>query len=115
IEDAQNLNGVEQLTDEDIVFTLATFTNDGGQIGCDTDETKAVWYKFTAPIDGQVVAGIDAPQAEGGVIFYSAANENASMGSDLTIVQQGTNTCDVNNLQSIITTAGTTYYVFAAL
>ncbi len=115
IEDARNLNGLEDYLDPDIVFTLATDTNDGGMINCDAEDAKVVWYKFTAATDGQVVAGIGVPQNEGGVIFFSAADENATSGSDLTMVEQPTNTCAPNNLQSIIATAGTTYYIFAAL
>src|SRR5690606_11600670 len=115
VENATNLNGLEDYSDPEIVFDLATFTDDGFQTGCDTGETVVVWYKFTAPMDGQVVAGIDAPWEDGGVIFYSAANENATSGADLTMVNQPTNTCEFINLQSIIATAGTTYYIFAAL
>lgn len=115
IVNARNLNGLEEYTDEDIVFQLASTTNDGGLINCNTGAVKAVWYKFTAPVDGQVVAGIGIPQDEGGVMFFSAANENATSGAELTLVDQPTNDCATNNLQSIIATEGTTYYIFAAL
>jgi hypothetical protein len=114
IENAISLNGLEDFFDEDIHFLIATNTGDNGQSGCDTDPVKAVWYKFTATIDGQVVAGIDTPPAGGGVVFYTAADDNATSGSELSWVDQPTNPCGPNNLSSINATAGTTYYLLAA-
>lgn len=114
VENAINLNGLEDYFDSDVHFLVATSDNDGGQNGCDTDPAKAVWYKFTALTDGEVVAGIGLVQGAGGVVFYTAANENATTGSDLTWVNQGSNPCGPNNLSSIEATAGTTYYLLAA-
>lgn len=114
IENAINLNGLEDYNDEDVIFAAATSTNDSGASGCDP-VARPVWYKFTAETDGQVVAGISVVQGGGGVIFFSAPNENVTDASELTWVDQQTNMCGPNNLSSIIATAGTTYYLFAAL
>lgn len=115
VENAISLNGLEDYFDQGVHFLAATSDNDGGQAVCDTFTTKAVWYKFTATIDGQVVAGISLPNGAGGVVFYSAADENATSGADLTWVDQPTNECAVVNLSSIMATAGTTYYLLAGV
>jgi hypothetical protein len=114
IENAIDLNGLEDFFDPDVHFLIATNNGDNGQAGCDTNPVKAVWYKFTATIDGQVVAGIDVAPAGGGVVFYTAPNENVTSGSELTWVDQPTNPCGTNNLSSIDAVAGTTYYLLAA-
>ncbi|PKA83910.1 putative secreted protein (Por secretion system target) [Ulvibacter sp. MAR_2010_11] len=113
IENATNLNGLEDYFDDNVHFLVATNDGDSGQSGCDTDPVRAVWYKFTAAIDGQVVAGIDVAPAGGGVVFYTAADENATSGGDLTWVDQPNNPCGPNNLASINAVAGTTYYLLA--
>ncbi len=115
IENAINLNGLEEYFDPGIIFAAASTTNDGGQAGCDTDPAQAVWYKFTAAVDGQVVAGIGVPQNTGGVIFYTAPDENVTAANELTWVDHPSNICGPNNLSSIDAIAGTTYYLFAAL
>ncbi len=115
IENATNLNGLENYEDLGVIFAAATTTNDGGQTGCNTEPARAVWYKFTAPIDGQVQAEIGFIPAAGGVIFYTAANENVTAANELTWVDQPENICGANIFSSIEATAGTTYYLFAAL
>lgn len=115
VENAISLNGLEDYFDPGVHYLVATSDNDGGQSGCDTNPAKAVWYKFTATIDGQVVAGISLPEGVGGVVFYSAVDENATSGAELTWVDQPTNACGVHNLSSIMATAGTTYYLLAAV
>ena len=115
IENATNLNGLEDYFDEDVHTLMATNTGDGGQNGCDTNFIMdAVWYKFTAQIDGQVVVGIGNAPGQSAAVFYSADNENATSGSDLTYVVQSGNECGEGNLKSIDATAGTTYYILAA-
>src|SRR5690606_5405325 len=64
---------------------------------------------------GEVIAGIGVDQGDGGVIFYTAPDENVSDASELTWVDVPSNPCEPNNLSSIDATAGTTYYLFAAL
>lgn len=113
IENATDVNNMEDYDDNDIHFFMATATDDGGQTNCTTANFPGVWYEFTADVDGQVVAGIDSEPGESLVIFYSAPNENINSGTDLTYVDQATNPCDFDNLTSINATAGTSYYVFA--
>jgi len=112
IENATNLNGLEDYSDVDVHFLMATSTGDGGQNGCNSG--LAIWYKFTAQIDGQVIAGVGTPPAQSVILFYSAANENATSGEDLTHIDQPTNSCEFGNLSSINATAGVTYYILAA-
>jgi len=111
ITNATNLNGLEDFNDPDVHFLMATNTDDGGQSGCDTGNAPGVWYKFTAPIDGQVVAGIGIGPNDGAIRFYSAENENATSGADLTYVSQQSNPCGPGNLSSIMAEAGITYYI----
>lgn len=113
ITNAINLNGIEDYFKSDIHFLLASTTDDGGQQGdCDTQAFPGIWYKFTAGSDGQVVAGISTAANESAIIFYSAENENAQTGADVTWVNQPSNGCATNNLVSIQAIAGTTYYIF---
>ncbi|GGD85578.1 hypothetical protein GCM10011312_07050 [Planktosalinus lacus] len=114
IENAINLNGMEDYFEEDIHFLMATNTNDGGANGCDIGEA-GIWYKFTAQIDGQVVAGISSAATEGGIIFYTAEDENATSGSDLTWFNAPNNPCAGGNITSIEAIAGNTYYVFTGM
>lgn len=113
IENAISLNDMEDYFESDIHFLMVSSTNDGGQIGgCDTQNTPGIWYKFTTEGDGQVVAGLSTAPNSCAIIFFSAENENATIGSDLTYVDQPSNPCDTGNLRSIEATANTTYYVF---
>ncbi len=111
---AISLNGLEDYSDQDIHFLMATFTNDFGQSGCNSGEAPAVWYKFTAEIDGQVVAGIGSDPESSAVIFYEAPDETVEQGSELTWVDQPNNSCGMGNIHSIIAEAGKTYYILAA-
>ena len=111
IQNAIDLNGLEDYTDPNVHFLMATSSDDNGQNGCDTQSTQGVWYKFTADVNGQVVAGISIDPSNGAIIFYSAPNENATSGTELTHVNQPTNACGPGNLSSIIAEAGTTYYI----
>ena len=110
---ATNLNGLEDYFDPEVHMLMATFTNDFGQTGCDTGEVRAVWYKFTAEVEGQVVAGIGSTPAESAIIFYEAPDENVETGSELTWVDQASNPCAASALNSIIAEAGKTYYIMA--
>tara|TARA_R110000850_G_scaffold150497_1_gene273286 strand:+ start:205489 stop:206631 length:1143 start_codon:yes stop_codon:yes gene_type:complete len=113
IENAIDLNGMEDYLEEDIHFLMATITNDGGQQGgCNTANTPGIWYKFTAQADGEVIAGMSSGQFDSAIIFFTASDENAQSGADLTWVDQPTNICDTNNLASIDATEGFTYYIF---
>lgn len=113
VANAIDLNNMEEYFNNNIHFLMTTSTNDGGQQGgCNTGSTPGIWYKFTAGTDGQVVAGLSSPPNESAIIFFTAANENAQTGADLTWVDQPTNICNTNNLVSIQATAGSTYYVF---
>lgn len=115
IENATNLNGLEDFYENDIHFLMATNTNDGGQQGgCNTGSTIGIWYKFTTETDGTVIAALSNSAGESAIIFYTAENENAQTGADLTWVDQPTNLCNPNNWVSIEATANTTYYVFIA-
>lgn len=114
IENAIDLNGMEDFFENDIHFLMATNTNDGGATGCDIGEA-GIWYKFTAGADGQVVAGISSGPDEGGIIFYTAEDENATSASELTWVNSPDNPCGAGNLRSINAAAGTTYYVFTGM
>ena len=113
IENATNVNNRIVYSDNDIHFLMATDTNDGGQNDCPTVQAKVVWYKFTAQAEGPVIAGLSSEPGESGVAFYSAPDENATSGSDLTFVDQPNNNCGFGNLSFINTTVGTTYYVLA--
>lgn len=90
-------------------FPEATNTNDtpGGACGV---ATTAIWYKFTANSSASVSAAIVSPQSPI-VIFFSAPNENVTLATQLTYVNQGSNPCSNGNSSTIATTAGTTYYV----
>lgn len=113
IENAIDLNGMEDYFEEDIHFLLATITDDGGQQGgCNTGNTPGIWYKFTAGTDGQVIGGLSSGPGNSAIIFFTAGDENAQTGADLTWVNQPTNICNTSNLSSIEATEGTTYYVF---
>lgn len=113
IENAIDLNGMEDYFEEDIHFLMVTITNDGGQQGgCNTQNTPGIWYKFTAGTDGQVVGGLSSGPGNSAIIFFTASDENAQSGADLTWVNQPTNICNTNNLTSIQATSGTTYYAF---
>jgi len=113
IENAIGLNDLEDYFQPNIHFLMATYENDNGQNGgCDTQTSPGIWYKFTAEVDGQVIGGISSGAGSSAIIFYTADNENATTGADLTWVDQPTNLCQANNLTSIMATGGTTYYVF---
>ena len=113
IENAIDLNGLEDHFDEDIHFLMSSITNDGGQQGgCNTGNTPGIWYKFTAGADGQVIGGLSSGPGNSAIIFFTASDENAQSGADLTWVNQPTNTCNTSNLSSIEATEGSTYYVF---
>ncbi len=115
IENAISLNNQTMpFIDEDVHFLMATDTNDDGQNGgCDTSTERVVWYKFTADQDGMVNAFFEHNVQFNALIFYSAANANATSGADLTYVNQVNNPCDYNNEASIEAEAGTTYYIAA--
>ena len=113
IENATNVNNMIDFNDNDIHFLMATFTGDNGQIDCSTEDERGVWYKFTAEGDGQVVAGINSDPSTSALVFYTADNENATSGADLTYVGQPSNPCDFGNLSSIMATAGNSYYLIA--
>lgn len=109
---ATNLNGLQDFFENDIHFLMATNEDDGGQQGgCNTAIVPVIWYKFTAQSDGEVIASLGNPQNQSVVIFYTADDEDAQSGADLTWVDQATNECDENNWASIEATANTTYYV----
>ncbi|MCR9181687.1 MAG: T9SS type A sorting domain-containing protein [Flavobacteriaceae bacterium] len=113
IENAIDLNGLEDYFEEDIHFLLATITDDGGQQGgCNTQNTPGIWYKFTAGTDGQVIGGLSSGPGNSAIIFFTAIDENAQTGADLTWVNQPTNICNTSNLSSIDATEGSVYYVF---
>lgn len=112
ISNATNLNGEINFS-EVVHFLNATNTDDGGQIDCPSNELIGIWYKFTADIDGEALIGSNLPIQNSALIFYSAENENATTGADVTHVDQPTNPCNVGNLASINAVAGTTYYIFA--
>ncbi|HLU81702.1 MAG TPA: T9SS type A sorting domain-containing protein [Flavobacteriaceae bacterium] len=112
IENAHSLNNITQYTKNGIHFLMATNTNDGGQTNCSTNDVPGIWYKFTATTNGQVIAGISSLASESALVFFSAPNENATSGTDLTYVSQASNPCGSDNLTSINATAGTTYYIF---
>ncbi len=113
IENAIDLNGMEDYFEEDIHFLMATITNDGGQQGgCNTANTPGIWYKFTAGTDGQAIGGLSSGPGDSAIIFFTANDENATSGADLTWVDQPSNICNTNNISSINATEGSTYYVF---
>ncbi len=113
IANATSLNGLEDYFDDNVNMMMATYENDFGQLGCDSGEIRAVWYKFTAQIDGEVVAGMGTDPNQSAVVFYEALDENAETGADLIWVNQVNNPCDEGNLRSINAEAGTTYYIMA--
>jgi len=115
IENAISLNNQAMpFIDEDIHFLMATDTNDDGQNGgCQTGTEKVVWYKFTADVDGMVNAFFEHNVDFNAIIFFSADNENATSGADLTYINQASNPCDYQNEAAIDATAGTTYYIAA--
>lgn len=115
ITNAISLNGLEDYFEPDIHFLTATQTDDGGQLDCNTGPLKAIWYKFTPSVDGQVIAEINVAEENSVLIFYSADNENATSGTDVTYVNQPSNLCGNSNISSIIATAGTTYYLLVAI
>lgn len=80
--------------------------------GCEIADETGVWYKFTAETAGNVFAQVVTPSGKTSITFYAAPDENANE-SDLTLVDQPTNSCDGSNLSSITTQAGQTYYVYA--
>jgi len=90
-------------------FSEATNNNDtpGGACGV---ATTAIWYKFTANSSASVSALIVSPQSPI-VIFFSAPNENVTLATQLTYVNQGSNPCSNGSSSTIETTAGTTYYI----
>jgi Secretion system C-terminal sorting domain len=113
IANATSLNGLEDYFDDNVNMMMATFENDFGQLGCDTGEVRAIWYKFTAQIEGEVVAGIGSDPNASAIIFYEAPDENAVTGEELTWVNQVNNPCAEGTLHSIVAEAGTTYYIMA--
>lgn len=112
---ATNLNGLEDFYENDIHFLMTTFEDDGGQLGgCDTATLPVIWYKFTAQTDGEVIASLGNPPNMSAIIFYTADDEDAQSGADLTWVNQPTNLCEENNWTTIEATANTTYYILVA-
>ncbi len=91
-------------------FPEATNTNDTPGGACSVT-AAAVWYKFTANSSASVSAVMVNPQSSI-VIFFSAPNENVTLATQLTYVDQGSNQCGNGNSSTINTTAGTTYYLF---
>lgn len=91
-------------------FPEATNTNDTPGGACSVT-AAAVWYKFTANSSASVSAVMVNPQSSI-VIFFSAPNENVTLATQLTYIDQGSNPCGNGNSSTINTTAGTTYYVF---
>ena len=99
--------------DENIHFLMVTDTNDGGQNDCDTGNAIGVWYKITAQQNGQIDANLSTDE-NSTVIFYSAENDTATSGTDLTFVDQPLNNCGIGDASSIDAEAGVTYYLMAA-
>lgn len=103
-------------TDYNVSLTHATSEADAAlyaNTGCDTGPQFNVFYKFTATSDGEASVSIGNPSGLQLITFYTAPNENATIG-DLTWVNQESNLCNVTSEgpeRHITTTAGTTYYV----
>src|SRR5690606_29978088 len=70
-------------------FPEATNTNDTPGGACSVT-SAAVWYKFTANSSASVSALMVSPQSSI-VIFFSAPNENVTLATQLTYVDQGSN------------------------
>ena len=109
---ATSLNGMEDFVDADIHFLASTNSGDTGAVNCST-AVAGIWYKFTAQVDGQVVAGLNNPPNTSALVFYEAPDENVTEATELTYVNQPSNPCGLSNLTSIMAEAGTTYYIFA--
>ncbi len=98
-------------TDSDINFPDAMGEQLSNTNGCDANASFiSVWYKFTAFADGMVTASITSTDPDSAVLFYSAADENATV-DNLTFESSGTNLCAFEQEQSIEAVAGQTYYV----
>lgn len=111
IENAIDLSqGPVYFEQEDVDFTNATSTDDGGQEGCTTG-VAGIWYKFTATRIGTVEARIWT-NSQPIVLFYTAENENATSGQELTHIDQEYNQCENSNYSNITTEIGQTYYVY---
>jgi hypothetical protein len=111
IANAINLNlGPVPYTQTDVNFPEATFTADGDSAGCNV-VTAGIWYKFTATDAGSVSAFIQTNDGAN-VVFYTAPDDDATSGLELTYVDQASNPCGSNNFASINTTIGTVYYIY---
>ncbi len=111
IENAINIAlGPVFYSEDDVNFSEATNTGDGGQQNCPT-ALPAIWYKFTATQSGLVNAQIN-PGTNAAVIFYSAPNENVTDGSELTYINSQDNPCDYNQSATIEVVEGNTYYIY---
>lgn len=113
IADATSLNGFEDFVDPDVHFLATTINGDMGGVGCPA-AVPGIWYKFTAEIDGQVIAGLSTVDNQSALIFYEAPDENVTDATELTHVVQPSNPCGASNLTSIDAEAGKTYYLLAA-
>lgn len=104
----------QPLIDNNVHFLITTATDDGGQADCTSGNFDGVWYKITPTVNGTINALMEgSAPTESAMIFYTAPNENASSGFELTWLDQPSNTCGLNNTTSIDAEAGTTYYLFA--
>ena len=101
-------------TDSDVNFPDATNDQITNTSGCNATTQNSVWYKFTTTGEGTITASFEDPTNNDNkaIIFYSAANENATL-DDLTFVNSGTNTCGFNIELSFEANANQTYYAFA--
>src|SRR5690606_35313785 len=92
-------------------FPNATNTDDDtAASGCGISQA-GIWYKFTAKKAGNVTAGIMNPNGSAVIFFEGPAN--VADASQLTYVNQpNNNSCTAGSSANILTTAGTTYYLY---
>lgn len=118
IENAADLNELSIILDnnsfvlDNLQFQFATNTNDGNQNGCNTDDMQGIWFKLYSYNVGEISSQLGFNPSDSVIITYSAANGNATQGSDLTYIDTADNTCGFSNFSRLVTEPNTYYYIF---
>ena len=96
----------------DVAVAMPAATVEGGNpVDCNIDGANGVWYNITPVDDGEVTATVVTPAGATFVNFFTAPDENASVG-DLVLVDWWDNQCAPASSTTIPVVAGQAYYIF---
>lgn len=95
-------------TDSNVNIPNSNPNNANGLTGCSVTN-RSVVYKFTPVTSGTVIFNLTSHSGTSGAITTTAANENATQASDLTLTTDGQG-CSSTKPKTTNVTAGQTYY-----